>query len=369
MENASQTTTTTTTTLFPETWNTTSATPNSDLTTIPFGVQFFRFAAALQCVYNPILLCIGTIGNVMTVVIMRRLTSDDATVDIYFTAMAVVDLLYLWTIVLQQAIFFNLNIDILILHGAFCKVFTWLYTGGGTVSCWYLVCMTVHRAMSVVWPHRVNVLCTRRTVLLMMAAVTVCIALLYSHYLVGYEVALLENLNAYKCTMTTQDYVYFHSNIFVYVEMLVYSALPFILIVLANSILTWKLLASAKRNLTEGLSSQAQAREKAANSVTLTVMTVSLTFLVLTLPSPINFLVNHFASFFGPAQLSRSEWLGKLAVAFVCHLLGHTNHAINFYLYCLTGRRFRGEFIKVVCCGRGGSRRLPVLSGKESVSR
>ncbi|KAL8562144.1 hypothetical protein ACOMHN_041979 [Nucella lapillus] len=355
---------------FTEAWNTTSARPRGGGPNIdPFVLRFFNTALSLLRIYPPILLCIGTIGNVMTIIIMRRLKSDDSTINIYFAAIAGVDLVYLWTIVLNQFLQYNIGYDIKAIHGVFCKFFTWLYTGGGTVSCWYLVCMTVHRAMSVVWPHRVNVLCTRRTVLLILSAVTVFVGLLYSHYLIGYDVVFNERESQYRCTLATEDYANFHSNIFVYIETLVYSAVPFIMIVVANTILTWKLVASARRadrSLTERSSSQARSREKEANSVTLTMMVVSLTFLVLTLPASINFIVTYLV-LVGYSESSLTQTLQSYAVTIVCSNLTHTNHAVNFYLYCLTGRRFREEFLKVLCCGRGG-RRLRALSGKEAAS-
>ncbi|KAL8562141.1 hypothetical protein ACOMHN_041976 [Nucella lapillus] len=355
---------------FTEAWNTTSAVAQRGGDPFdPFIWRFFNVALDLLYKYPAIVLCVGTVGNVMTIIIMRRLKSDDSTINIYFTAIAAVDLLYMWTVVANQVIQYNLNFDVKSVHGVICKIITWLYTAGGTVSCWYLICMTVHRAMSVVWPHRVNVLCTRRTVLLMFVAITVFYALLYSHYLIGYDVVTLDNGLTYKCSLTTQDYIYFHTNIFVYIELLVYSALPFVILVLANGILTWKLVVSAKtanQNLTEGSSNQAQIREKAARSVTLTVMVVSLTFLVLTLPSSLNFMINLLVST-GHKKTSQSELFRAYGISIITTLLGHTNHAINFYLYCLTGRRFREEFLKVLCCGRGG-RRLRVLSGKEAAS-
>ncbi|KAL8609099.1 hypothetical protein ACOMHN_030440 [Nucella lapillus] len=334
-----------------------------------FAWKFFSATLALLRVYPAVILCIGTVGNVMTVVIMRRLTSEESAIHIYFTALAGVDLLYLWTIVFNWVIMYNLDYDFKTVDGVFCKIFTWLYTGVGTVSCWYLVCMTVHRAMSVVWPHRVHVLCTRRTVFLVLIVVTGVVGLLYCHYLAGVDVVSLDEGKTYRCTMASPDYIHFHSNVFVYVELLVYSALPSVVLVLANAVLTWKLLASAQtagRNLTEGSSSQARSREKAANSVTLTVMALSLTFLVLTLPSNINFILSNLI-IQGRTETSQTQKFMTYAVSIVTSSLSHTNHAVNFYLYCLTGRRFREEFLKVLCCGRGGQR-LRALSGKEAAS-
>ncbi|KAL8562133.1 hypothetical protein ACOMHN_041968 [Nucella lapillus] len=350
---------------FTEAWNTTSARPGNREPFDFVAWEFFQTTRRMQFIVPPIIFSLGTIGNVMTIIIMRRLMSKDSTINIYFTAIAGVDLLYLWTIVLHQTILYNLEYDFRIIHGVFCKMFTWLYTAGGTVSCWYLVCMTVHRAMSVVWPHRVNVLCTQRTVLIMLSAVTVIIALLYCHYLVGYDIVITDNGATKRCTLGSQDYKNFSSNVFVYIETLVYSAVPFIMIVVANTIMTWKLVASARRadrSLTKGSSkSQARSREKEANSVTLTMMAVSLTFLVLTLPSTANFIVNHL-TYAQNSQLPLGEMFWKISTTSVCNLLGFLNHAVNFYLYCLTGRRFREEFLKVLCCGRGG-RRLRALSG------
>jgi len=41
-----------------------------------------------------------------------------------------------------------------------------------------------------------------------------------------------------------------------------------------------------------------------------------------------------------------------LLVKTVCFLLVYVNHAINFYLYCLTGKRFRQELAAILNCGR-----------------
>jgi len=50
-----------------------------------------------------------------------------------------------------------------------------------------------------------------------------------------------------------------------------------------------------------------------------------------------------------------------LLVKTICFLLMYVNHAINFYLYCLTGKRFRRELAAMLNCGlvtlmcRGGA--------------
>ncbi|KAL8562129.1 hypothetical protein ACOMHN_041964 [Nucella lapillus] len=344
--NESWTTTTTTTT----TSDDETPTTETPWTTLPL----YTAGQYLWFVCPPVILLLGAFGNVITIVIMRRMTSAESPINIYFSATAVVDLIYLFTSILSKWVRYTLGFRIETTHSVVCKVYIWVYTGCGTIGGWYLVCMSVHRAMSVVWPHRVNVLCTRRTVRLLLAGVTVFFAVLYSHYLFGLERRQFQKGSSYVCIMNTESYFHFVENVFVYIDLAVYCILPFVCLALSNSVLVWKLTTSVKeagKHLTQGNVDQVQARERSAKSVTLTVIVVSTAFLVLTLPTSVSFIVDFFAVSY--AKVSGYERAQKFFTSAACTLLGHLNSAINFYLYCLTGRRFREEFVKMMmCCGR-----------------
>ncbi|XP_076454492.1 uncharacterized protein LOC143289413 [Babylonia areolata] len=303
----------------------------------------------------PFILLLGIFGNVMTIVIMRRLKSDDSVVNIYFTAMAMTDTVVLCLNTLDQWIQYTFDLEMNGSHSVACKISTWFYTGAGTISCWYLVSMTVHRAMSVVWPHRVSVMCTRRTVILVLTGITVFFAALYSHYAIGFERVYLASHSGFRCTVKhdSDEYIYFLEHYFAYIELLVYCILPFVALVVSNGVLVWKLAASVKvagTHLTQGDPDQALAHRKAANSVTLTVVTVSVAFMVLTLPASVSFILHYFAV--SHERVSGYELAQAAFVERFTFLLIYLNHAVNFYLYCLTGRRFREEFVSVVWCGR-----------------
>ena len=53
-------------------------------------------------------------------------------------------------------------------------------------------------------------------------------------------------------------------------------------------------------------------------------------------------------------------------VKIICFLLMYLNHAINFYLYCLTGKRFRKELAAMLNCGQGP--KLLICGTKETVA-
>jgi hypothetical protein len=55
------------------------------------------------------------------------------------------------------------------------------------------------------------------------------------------------------------------------------------------------------------------------------------------------------------ANVIVEETFGQTIVFAVIDVMLESNYTVNFYLYCLTGRRFRNEFLKVISCGRYGS--------------
>ncbi|KAL8592834.1 hypothetical protein ACOMHN_045988 [Nucella lapillus] len=316
---------------------------------------FYTVTHYMRTLYLPAIFLLGNFGNLMTIIIMRRMSSEGSTINIYFVAIAVMDMMFLslTTVPLWLGHLFGFDLTA---HAALCKFHTWLNAVTGTISCWCLVCMTVHRAVSVVLPHRVNLLCTPTTVFSLLALIATFSALFFSHFLIGIDRASDGNSTLNFCVDTSEDYLYFMENIFIYLDVMVYCLLPFIFLAVSNSILVWKLTMSVKaasRHLTHGDSDQVQARKKSANSVTLTVIVVSVAFLVLTLPNSAFLLVDYSAIFYviGDEE-SRFAAAKQIFIHDVFYFFSITNGAVNFYLYCLTGRRFREECLKVLCCGR-----------------
>ncbi|KAL8598947.1 hypothetical protein ACOMHN_015526 [Nucella lapillus] len=306
----------------------------------------------VRLIFPPLILLSGTIGNVLTIVIMRRLTSADGSViHVFFTATAVGDLLCLVVNTLDITLQEIFGLDLKVEHRAVCKAHALLFGVAGTVSCWYLVCVSLHRAMAVVWPHRVHVLCTRRTAHVILGVITAFNVLLFSHFLFGFDITPPIRGRRY-CFFASRSYQDFLLNVFVYVDLLAVSVLPFVAIMAANCVLVRALVRSVTRagaSLSRGSADRLKAREKDATSVTLTVLTVSLTFLALTLPFNVNYIVN-FDTGAATSHASPREVARGIFVTTVCDMLRQANSAVNFYLYVLTGRRFRQEFFRIVCC-------------------
>ena len=69
-------------------------------------------------------------------------------------------------------------------HDAVCKSVMFVRNAGSASSAWILVAMTTQRAVSVAWPHRVNVLCTPRRSWWIILTIVVFFSLAYSPHAV-----------------------------------------------------------------------------------------------------------------------------------------------------------------------------------------
>ena len=87
--------------------------------------------------------------------------------------------------------------------------------------------------------------------------------------------------------------------------------------------------------------------------MTLTVTVLSLTFLFLTLPLSVYYVLSYVTKEYD--KVSAQEYAKVYFFSTMTYILADCNSAVNFYLYCLTGRKFREEFFRVILCWKKGA--------------
>jgi len=300
-----------------------------------------------------LILLFGTFGNVMTVIILRRLRSGWSAMNVYLTALALSDTAMLYSVALPMWCRKVLDYDVHAIHVVICKLFIWVMNTVAALSAWLLVALTAQRAASVVWPHRVNVICTRHKSVVIIIVITTMCSLLYSHTLYGFDLVESGNGTRWTCTFGSTDYQTFFVSIWVIADLFIYSVLPCVFLIASNVVLGWKVTVAVKEaraKFSAGSECQKDSRQKRASSVTVTIIIVSVAFVVITIPAQVyNTFFYGYASDFGNFLYD---------VFFVFAL---TNFGWNFYLYCLTGSKFREEFMILFRC------RVPVASSAEPV--
>nr|KAG5714020.1 hypothetical protein BaRGS_020348 [Batillaria attramentaria] len=154
----------------------------------------------------PLAIASGTFGNTMMVVILFRLKTGWSAMNMYLSALAVCDTCVLYSGFLRNYLVKVHDYDLRAVHSVICKLNTWVFSLCATLSPWILVALTVQRAASVVWPHRVNLICTRTRSQLVVLSLTLIVSVLYSHILYGFDVVYIGNGTDASSTMVYYDY-------------------------------------------------------------------------------------------------------------------------------------------------------------------
>ena len=128
--------------------------------------------------------------------------------------------------------------------------------------------------------------------------------------------------------------------IYIQIDYTLYCYAPFTIMILANGAIIYKFVGASCASGQGGTESTNQALIKSANKGTAMLITVSITFLVLTGPL---------------AVLDRSVdvQINPILYAIIV-IFRYINHSINAVLYCISGSRFRNELMKTfpfrLCC-------------------
>lgn len=300
-----------------------------------------------------ILLPLGTVGNVMTIWILCYMPmGGSSTIPLFFRALAVSDLCLLYSGLLRNWIKYYFHFDIRVTHSAVCKVHIWLVYVAGMTSAWFLVAMTSHRSLSVVWPHRTKAMFTKRTALVVIAVIVVLAALLNAHSFYGYDVVYYESDKTFYCDYENHDYENFARGVWPWIDMAFSSLLPFILLIINNSLLMWKVASSVRDVMTlthsAGHVAAVSQRKKMSTSINLTLICLSAMFLLLTSPVLVYLILENFLP---DAIGTNPELWAKMELAWaVTNNLWYANSTVNFYVYLLSGSKFRQRVVQCLCC-------------------
>ena len=335
------------------------------------SLPMYRASVELKRVCLPFIIAAGTFGNVVVVLIQRRFPSNHRScLSVYFTALAVSDTMALWTAWFWVLETFGVTLSVEyhlhrnysdVVVDALCRVRVWAAYTFGQISAWILVSMTIHRALSIVLPHRTNKFLTQTSTWNVVVFIVLLCTLSNAHIFYGHSLRPANDGQTAVCffSFVNGRYGDFFSRLWVWEDIVVAVFLPFTCLIVTNSVLVRKVgqsLREARENLADGRSDQFASREKKMSSMTLTLIAMSIAFLVLTSPVCVYMILERTLAddMVRDVRVRAASELG-FSVGMV---MWFTNVAINFYLYCLTGARYRAEFLRLVGCAGFAGRPL-----------
>ncbi len=211
-----------------------------------------------------------------------------------------------------------------------CQFFFYYFYFFRHSSVWILTVMSGERCLSLIFPLQAK---TYSTIRMAKIVSTITIAFwLLSDIAWTFAVKTVPKTKQYQngCKWVKQHDYYMIVNI---LNNVFYSLLPCILIFLLNTIIICKLLYAKFKSQK---SNQTSAVSKSAMSTTLMLLSVSVSFLILTTPVAVNFLVFR-ANYANPV------------LGYITTYLYYTNHSCNALMYTLLSPTFRREIKRFFC--------------------
>ena len=143
-------------------------------------------ANAISLYVFPLLIVLGSLGNVFCVMVLHRLSKKVWSTCLYLAVISVTDILVLYVRCgndwMRALIGTDVSTVVLVKSEAICKVYPFAYNFLVHLSKWLLVAMTVECVLSVRYPWRVEQMCTverARAVILLLTVLLVCVNIHY----------------------------------------------------------------------------------------------------------------------------------------------------------------------------------------------
>ena len=315
--------------------------------------QSYGYPHNLLLVCLPVIVLLGTIGNVLSIIVLKRRVMQMTAASFYLIVLAIPDLTVLYFSALKTWIRLVFGFELLHVSNAACKITKYIFFTSTHLSAWLVVAITIERLMVVCFPFKAPKMCCHRQAQLITVALVILIMGLNLNIVWASELVI--NKCGIKYCTAYQHSTYMHY-IFPKINLFVYSLVPFTLVLIMNLVIISSILKNNKlfkqhqqqMQLTQGQNGRQSRVGRSSGSrqlqlinqrrLTCTLLTISFLWFTLTGPYAITDILNVTFKHKFPA-----------IVRIISYLLMYVNHAINFYIYCLTGRKFRYELRRVFC--------------------
>ena len=293
--------------------------------------------AGFLSVYGMLVIsCIGVIANIVSLRVLCGKRMRVTACAFLLISLAVADELASILNLLNTLNAYHLKS--MFTSDVWCKVSSLLNTSAEFASVWILVALTAERFVAVCFPFKLALWHTRKTLVIAVLLI-VALALLQAIP----TLITVKALSGFNCNFEAK-YKRFWGIWYWFVAAFL-SYIPIVLLTSLNCALLKSLRKAAAIKTTLSSSSQGDTTSQ-TKQVTKMCLAVSIVFTICLLPiachrpvsqfvidrrNPIHFVIN--------AMFESISWS---LLAF--------NHCVNFFIYCITGKRFREELHRMFCC-------------------
>lgn len=299
-------------------------------------------SAYLWIIISPIFLFVGVFGNILNLFVLRRMHFEKNPTLILLFLLSVTDIAVLLVGLPRYWARDAFQFDLRTVSQFSCKFSLFLIYISMQLSSWILVLVSVIRVIKTVLPLRypkTKIRVTRKNTLTVFCIVVIALCIINFHFFITNGV-ITEDREA-SCTSLTPDFRNFDECVFVYIDFLMMSVFPAIIIIVCN-IFIYLVLKNMKQRRASTTSTD-KVTSDSVSRVTRMLFVTSSYFVISTAPISLHFIVD---SYVRPGSDDLTQ--AKLDMSFtVLYLFQFSHFVINFYCYTVTNKRFRRSVKKL----------------------
>ena len=252
----------------------------------------------------------------------------------------------------------------------------------GQTTALVLVVMTTERYIAISFPHQTKISINKKKLACLLLMLSFCAACLTSHYWWTYSLYTQNNYfsadpltaitfptdfvshtinftqqeqvntlfaqGQLKCSYQNSNYVEFLSQYWPWINLAVYSIIPFLIITTLNLLLLIRLSVSVYQ--------RKKRLGQVANSFTiggssLLLISAGLLYLFCTGPIAVYHIFNHIWRQHHNSELVSDEVMAqRLLMRVILENISYLTNALNILVYCISGSRFRKELLLMLKC-------------------
>ena len=298
----------------------------------------YKIAYYINQCWFPILAPIGLVGNTLSFMVMIQPHNRKMSTCIYMASIGINDNL------MMCLVFHYWLVTVVKIHEWHlweCKVVAYFVNSSLQSSTYQVLAMTIDKYVAIKWPHRAATYSTPRRARTIPLGVIACafsynIPHLFASSLIG------DQCFAYAVggTMT---------RVYSWISFTVNGIIPFSMLIYMNSVIVQTVRNSRKMFrsvITTNAGREKEARQRtmksAENQLTIMLLLVTMLFLILLLPTYIRFIYLTFIERDTPSKYASSMLFFQITFK-----LYTTNNGINFFLYCISGKKFRADLKEI----------------------
>ena len=300
----------------------------------------FKLTKYIARYWLPLLLPFGLVGNTLSFLVMIRLNNRKISTCLYMAAISVNDNLLLC---IDIRVWFVVAINTHKWYEWECEMNCYFANFSLQCTTYLVLAMTIDKYVAIKWPHRAATYSTPRRAKVIIVIIVTSVAMYnLPHFFMTALIAGKCYGYSVKSNLT---------KVYSWLTIVLNAIIPFTLLIHMNYIIVKTIRNSRKMFRSNVGTLRVDMRQKtmktAENQLTTMLLLVTTLFLILLFPTYIRFIYAAFVISDTPSKFATS-----LLIFEISYKLYITNSGINFFLYCISGQKFRNDLKEIVSCIR-----------------